>query len=138
MADETEWQYLYLCKPELIEAAIAVRGKGFPLDLLRSHFQLRPSAHVIRGEEGYLLVVDENDRNENPRLGKVEAVKCTSVEADHIFTQEISTWSLKDYQGIETIQGATALVKLGIVKREDLQHCSGAIRDAFVSGDLGL
>lgn len=138
MADETEWQYLYLCRSELIDAAIAVRGKGFPMELLRSHFQLRPSAHVIKGEEGYLLVVDDTDRYSNPKLGLIEAVECTSVEAARIFTLEARSWSLKDYQGIETTQGATAVVKLGIVKHEDLQHCSGAIRDAFVSGDLGL
>jgi hypothetical protein len=93
---------------------------------------------VIRGEEGYLLVVDDTDRYSNPRLGLIEAVECTSVEAARIFYMEVRSWSLKDYQGIDTAQGATAVVKLGIVKREDLQHCSGAIRDAFVSGDLGL
>lgn len=136
--DEMDFLYLPIGDTDLIEAVIAVRGKDYPLQLLRSHFDLRPSAHLVNGEEGYLLIIDENDRNENPKLGLVEAVEVTSTESCRRLMLEVSSWELADYQSIESELGATAIVKLGLISLDNLNDCSGAIRDAYMRRDLGL
>ncbi|PBK49098.1 hypothetical protein C6380_12830 [Pseudomonas syringae pv. actinidiae] len=138
MADDLEYQYLPLGGTDVIDAVIAVRGKDYPLKLLGEHFQLRPSAQIVNGEEGYLLIIEDFDRYENPKLGQLQAIEVTSAESCRRLCEEMKSWRLEDFQSIDTSRGAKALVKLGLIKRENLQHCSSAIRDAYISQDLGL
>lgn len=138
MDSDLDWQYLPLCGAELIDATAAVRGKHFPLQLLKQRFELRATAHLIQGEGGYLLVVDEVDRFENPQLKQVEATEDIAAAAQRVFQGEIRSWQLDDYRHVDTVQGARAVTRLGLVKRDDLQHCSSALREAFSAGDLGL
>lgn len=108
---------LPLCPNRMIIAAESVRGPGFALELLREHLRLRTSAKLVFSEyaDCYFLQLDDTDRFQNARVGKLEAVSAMPFKASEIFKHEISTWTPSDIARAKDAKGLIALKELGLI-----------------------
>lgn len=130
-----------LCDDELVEAVLAVRGEQGLLTILTAHFNLRATAQFATGslgDAGYSLVLDSEDRYKNPSVGLSLAIETVLAGSAHCLHAEISSWSLSDFQHVESWTGAKALVGIGVIHKGNVQHCSTVCRDVFFARDLGL
>lgn len=132
---------LPLCDDQLVEAVLAVRGEEGLLNILVSHFGLQPTARFATGslgDAGYSLVLDSEDRYKNPQVGLGLAMETVLAGSAHCLRAEIESWSLSDFQHINSPPKAKALVRAGVIHKGNIEHCSDVSRDALMAKDLGL
>ncbi|QHG65214.1 hypothetical protein [Pseudomonas putida] len=108
---------LPLCPNRMVIAVEAVRGPGFALALLREHLHLRASAQILFSSYSncYFLLVDDFDRFQNVRVGKLEAVSTMPFRSSEIFKNEISSWTPSDIARVVDVEGIKALNELGLI-----------------------
>lgn len=132
-----------LCASELMEAVLAVRGEQGLMQILTQNYGLRPSARlcaliVSESETIYSLSLDSIDRHENALVGMDEAEMLMPVTSHACLYAETRNWVLDDFKGVSSQRGCRALLWLGVVNVDNIQHCTSACRDAFFARDLGL